>query len=248
MTLQPLHIEELTIEQKIGQMLIARPPRSKADKEYILHLLRNKSLGGIQVTGYFRAVTGESDLDQDDRDMIAEFTEAAGYPLLIMDDMEFGYSGGSVTLPSPLALGSIGSEEMAYEFGRITAIEAKAAGYNTVFGPCLDLATNPASSAVGARAFGTDKELVARMGAAVIRGYQDEGMLVTAKHFPGSGAAAIDNHIRLAPLDKKVETILSEDSYPYLKAMKEADLSGIMMGQVIVPDFDPDFLLPYLRK
>ena len=239
--LKPLKLEELTIEQKIGQMLIARPPRSKADKEYILNLLRNKSLGGIQVTGYFRAVTGNSDLEQDDRDMIREFQETAGYPLLIMDDMEFGYSGGEVSLPSPLGLGSINSEEMAYEFGRITAIEAKKAGYNCVFGPCMDLATNPKSSAVGARAYGSDKELVARLASATIRGYQDEGMLVTAKHFPGSGAAAIDNHIRLAPLDKSVEEILEEDTYPYLKAMKDADLSGIMMGQVIVPDIDPEF-------
>ena len=239
--LKPLNQDELSIEQQIGQMLIARPPRSRADKEYILQLLRNKSLGGIQVTGYFRAVTGNSDLDQDDRDMIAEFQEAAGYPLLIMDDMEFGFSGGKVALPSPMGIGSIDSEEMAYQFGRITAIEAKAAGYNTVFGPCMDLASNPASSAVGARAFGSDKELVARMAAAVIRGYQDEGMLVTAKHFPGSGAAAIDNHIRLAPLNKSVDTIMKEDSYPYLKAIKDADLSGIMMGQVIVPSIDPDY-------
>ena len=81
--LKPLKLEELTIEQKIGQMLIARPPRSKADKEYIMELIRNKSLGGIQVTGYFRAVTGNSDLCQEDRSMIAEFNEAGGYPILI---------------------------------------------------------------------------------------------------------------------------------------------------------------------
>lgn len=239
--LKPLEAEELTIEQKIGQMLIARPPRSRADKEYILNLLRNKSLGGIQVTGYFRAVTGESDLHQGDREMIAEFQEAAGYPLLIMDDMEFGFSGGKIKLPSPLGVGSIDSEEMAYQFGRLTAIEAKAAGYNTVFGPCMDLASNPKSSAVGARSFGSDQNLVSRMACAAIRGYQDEGMLVTAKHFPGSGAAAIDNHIRLAPVDKDVETLMKEDLLPYLNAIKEADLSGIMMGQVIVPSIDPDF-------
>lgn len=248
MELIPLKAETLSIEQKIGQMLIARPPRSKADKEYILNLLRNKSLGGIQVTGYFRAVTGDSDLDESDRDMIAEFQEAAGYPLLIMDDMEEGFSGGKVTLPSPMALGSIDSEKMAYEFGRITAIEAKAAGYNTVFGPCLDLATNPKSSAVGTRSFGSDKERVARLGMAVIRGYQDEGMLVTAKHFPGSGAAAIDNHIRLAPLDKDLDTILREDCYPYIKAIREAGLSGVMMGQVLVPALDAEYPATLSRK
>lgn len=239
--LKPLVLEELTIQQKIGQMLMARPPRSRADKEYIIKLLKNKSLGGIQVTGYFRAVTGNSDLDQDDRDMIAEFNEAAGYPLLICDDMEFGYSGGILQLPSPLALGSMASETMAYEFARLTAVEAKAAGYNTVFGPDMDLASNPLSSAVGARAFGSDKELVARLATAAVRGYQDEGMLVTAKHFPGSGAASIDNHIRLAPLEKTKEEILKEDCLPYIKAMKEAGLSGIMMGQVIVPALDKKF-------
>lgn len=239
--MKSLNINELTIEQKIGQMLIARPPRSKADKEYILGLLRNKSLGGIQITGYFRAVTGTSDLDQGDREMIAEFVEAAGYPILICDDMEFGYAGGEVALPSPLGIGSINSEEMAYEFARITAIEAKAAGYNTVFGPTMDIAVNPESSCVGARAFGGDKELVARLATAAVRGYQDEGMIVTAKHFPGSGAEKIDNHIRLAPLNKDIKEIMEEDVCPYLKAMKEENLSGIMMGQVIVPSIDPKY-------
>ncbi|MBS5062178.1 MAG: glycoside hydrolase family 3 protein [Hungatella hathewayi] len=239
--LKPLKLEELTIEQKIGQMLIARPPRSKADKEYIMELIRNKSLGGIQVTGYFRAVTGNSDLCQEDRSMIAEFNEAGGYPILICDDMEFGYSDGSVVLPSPLGLGSIDSEELAYEFARITAIEAKAAGYNVVFGPCLDLAVNPRSSAVGARAFGGDEHLVARMAAAAVKGYQDEGMIVTAKHFPGSGSAAIDNHIRLAPLKKDKERLLKEDTYPFVKLMEDSALTGIMMGQVIVPAIDKEY-------
>ena len=239
--MQQLKLSELSIEQKIGQMLIARPPRSKADKAFIIELLKNKALGGIQVTDYFRLVTGKSDLEQGDRDMIAEFQEVAGYPLLIFDDMEYGFSGGKAILPSPLGVGSIGTEEAAYEFARITAIEAKAAGYNGVFGPLMDIAMNPESSCVGARAFGGDKEMVARLAAAAVRGYQDEGMLVTAKHFPGSGAAKIDNHIRLAPLNRTEEEIMQEDVIPYLVAMKEANLSGIMMGQNIAPAIDPDF-------
>ncbi len=39
----------LTIEQKIGQMIIARSPVDEESWQYMLELIRNKSLGGVHI-------------------------------------------------------------------------------------------------------------------------------------------------------------------------------------------------------
>jgi beta-N-acetylhexosaminidase len=140
-----------------------------------------------------------------------------------------------------MALGALNDEEMAYEFGRLTAIGAKADGYNVVFGPIVDIAMNPLSSCVGPRAFAGNKELVARIANAAIRGYQDNGMVVTAKHFPGFGESPVDSHIGMVYLDADEKTLIERDLFPYISAIKNADLSGIMMGHIMVPKIDPEF-------
>ncbi|MBI5301063.1 MAG: hypothetical protein HY868_02925 [Chloroflexi bacterium] len=237
--MKSLVLSELSIEQKIGQMLLARPPINKKDKAYIHALIKNKALGGIHGAGRFRRF--DSDLEGDERDEVREYNEIADYPLLICEDMEFGYSRGEIQLPPPLAIASTGSEEMAYEFARITAIEARSAGYNTVFGPLMDIAMNPRSSCLGPRTFGNNKELVARMATAAVKGYQEHGMVVTAKHYPGFGESHVDSHLGMVNLKGDAKSLIERELYPYIRAMQEADLSGVMVGHIMVPKIDKHY-------
>lgn len=240
--MRALKITDLTIKQKIGQMLLCRRPINKEDKGFIIEMIRNRSLGGIHLT-------------YEMKDEIPEFLEAADYPLLICENMDSGFPTGKITIPCQMAVGAANSEKMAYECGRITAIEAKAAGYNVVFGPTLDIAMNPKSSNVGYKSFGGNKELVARMGTAVIRGYQEQGMIVTGKHFPGFGESAVDSHLGMVYLEADDQTLISRELYPYIKAIKDADMSGVMLGHIMVPKIDPIYpasvspkLIGLLRK
>jgi beta-N-acetylhexosaminidase len=237
--MQSLVLSELSIEQKIGQMLLARPPINKKDKEYIHDLIQNHALGGIHGTGKYRRF--DSDLEGDERDEVREYNAIADYPLLICEDMEFGYARGEIQLPPPLAIASTGSEELAYEFGRITAIEARSAGYNTVFGPLLDIAMNPRSSCLGPRTFGNTKELVARLATAAIKGYQDQGMVVAAKHYPGFGESHVDSHMGMVYLQGDETSLIEREIYPYIRAMQDADLSGVMVGHIMVPKIDAHY-------
>ncbi|MBI5566077.1 MAG: hypothetical protein HY870_14370 [Chloroflexi bacterium] len=232
-------LNELSIEQKIGQMLVARPPVNKSDKAYILELIKHRALGGIHGTGRFRRF--DSDLEGDELAEVREYNDIADYPILICEDMEFGYSRGEIQLPPPLAIASTGSEELAYEFGRLTAIEARAAGYNTVFGPLLDIALNPRSSCLGPRTFGADQELVARLATAAVKGYQDQGMVVTAKHYPGFGESHVDSHLGMVYLSGDEESLINRELYPYIRAMREADLSAVMVGHIMAPKVDPQY-------
>ena len=52
------------------------------------------------------------------------------------------------------------------------------------FAPCLDVNNNPRNPVIGVRSFGEDPQAVAALGTAAIKGYQEEGVSATAKHFP----------------------------------------------------------------
>ncbi len=246
--MNPLDINSLSSEQKIGQMLLMRNPINQEDFDYVIDMVRNRTLGGIHISHKY--VT-EKYYVKSEREILDKVLAAADYPILICEDMEYGYPQGAVSMPYQMAIGASGSEEMAYEYGRITAIEAKQAGYNLVFGPIVDIAENPKSCCVGARSYGGSKELVARLAAATIRGYQDNGMVVTAKHFPGFGESEVDNHIGMVYLSGGEQKILEHEMYPYIYSAKHADLSGVMMGHIMIPKIDPVYpasISPWMVK
>lgn len=224
-----LNIDDLSLEQKIGQMLLARWHRDDSDRADVLELIRNRSLGGIHVPGSHVPA------------FMQEVLEAADYPILTCENMECGYGGAdSLRFPGPMALGACDREDYAYQFGRLNAIAARRDGYNVVFGPIVDIAMNPESSCVGPRAFGGTVERVCRMSTAAIRGYQDQGMIVTAKHYPGFGESAVDSHIGMVYVMGNREQLIRSDLAPYIDAIEKADLSGVMTGHIMAPEIDPD--------
>ncbi len=246
--MKPIDISSLSIEQKIGQMLVMRNPIHQEDFDYVRSMIKDHALGAIHVSYKYVHDGYYVDSEKVILDMVQN---TADYPILICEDMEYGYPFSEVAMPYQIAIGSADDEELAYQYGRITAIEAKRAGYNTVFGPIVDIAMNPEASCVGSRAYGGNKEIVARMAAATIRGYQDQGMIVTAKHYPGFGASSLDAHIQLVELSGGAEELLDRELYPYLYTMKHADLSGIMTGHIMVPKIDakyPATISPKLVK
>ena len=237
MQVKPLRLSELSVEQKIGQMILARNPIDEESFEFTLELVKNRALGGIHP---IHKRSGPGYYIKDELELVRAVKEAADYPILICEDMENGYQRGT-DLPYQLAVGSTDDEELAYLYGHIAASEAKRDGYNLVFGPIVDIAENPQSSCVGVRSFGGDREIVARMSAAVIKGYQDCGLIVTAKHFPGFGPSAVDSHIGMVELEGDEKNLLENGIYPYTYCMENADLSGIMMGHIMCSKIDPEY-------
>ncbi|OQY34426.1 MAG: hypothetical protein B6241_04815 [Spirochaetaceae bacterium 4572_59] len=221
-----LILSELTIEQKIGQMLFCRQPIDQEDKDFMIELIRRRSLGGVHIW-------------DPEKTPVNEFLEAADYPLLIGENMEYGFEHGAVNFPCPLAIASTNSTETAYESARIIAENAREAGYNIAFGPVMDLAMNPLSSCVGPRSYGENKELVAGMTASVIDGFQEQGVIVTAKHYPGFGESSVDSHLGMVYLTQNEEDLINRELYPYIENV--ADLSGIMVGHIMVPKVDPEY-------
>ncbi len=173
-------------------------------------------------------------------------------PLLMSADLETGAGfrfrsgfflpnaidlGGATTFPWQMALGASGDSSLAYALGRITAQESRALGIHVAFGPVLDVNNNPANPVIGARSFGEDPVLAARLGAAVVRGLQDHGMLATGKHFPGHGDTETNSHLALATVTASRARLDSVELVPFRAAI-EAGVGGIMTFHGFLPALD----------
>src|SRR5690606_22700428 len=180
--------------------------------------------------------------------------ELAPLPLLVAADVERGPAqrptartarpsgielGGGTDVPPIMALGATGDERLAYEVGRITALEVRATGIHMAYAPVVDVNYNPSNPIVNTRSYGEDPELVARLGAAHIRGLQDHGVLATAKHFPGHGDTEVDSHIGLPILEFDRERLEAVELPPFRAAI-EAGVAAVMVAHIAFPSLTGD--------
>lgn len=174
----------------------------------------------------------------------------APHPLLIAADIESGTGqqvAGATHLPSLMAIGATGSEDLAYEAGRITATEACAVGLNWAFAPVVDVNVNVNNPIVNIRSFGEDPHLVARLGAAWVRGAQDHGLMATAKHFPGHGDTTVDSHSQLPVVNCGRDRLDRVELAPF-RACIAAGVKAIMTAHVAFPALDSSGLPATLSK
>jgi beta-N-acetylhexosaminidase len=166
----------------------------------------------------------------------------SGLPLLIAADFERGVPArlfGTTVFPHAMAFGAAGKLSYAEQFGRVTAQESRALGVHWNLFPVADVNANPANPIINTRAFGEDPEQVADLVAAYIHGARANGMLTTAKHFPGHGETATDSHLGVPALTSDEAHILSVDLPPFRRAI-EAGVDAIMTAHVRAPALDPD--------
>jgi len=142
-----------------------------------------------------------------------------------------------------MAIGATGSEEFAYQQGMITARESRALGVHWLFAPVVDVNNNPDNPVINIRSYGEDPELVARLGAAFIRGARAGGVLTTAKHFPGHGDTATDTHIGLAVVPSDFQRLQSVELVPFKSAI-EAGVDAVMTAHVAVPKVTENHEVP----
>ena len=173
-------------------------------------------------------------------------------PLLVGGDLEFGAGyrarggyflpngidlGGAVLFPPEMAIGATRDTMLAYEQGRITAVEGRALGYQIDFSPILDVNNNPANPVISTRSFGEEPALVAKLGAAFIRGVQDHGMIATGKHFPGHGDTGTNSHLALPVVRVSRARLDSVELVPF-RAAVQAGVGAIMTFHGSMPALD----------
>ncbi len=166
-------------------------------------------------------------------------------PMLITIDQEGGVvtrlreSHGFTEWPSMMALGKTrAAEQNVRLLGSAMARELRAVGINLNLAPVLDVNNNPDNPVIGARAFGSDPDLVARLGVALIESLQENGVLACGKHFPGHGDTDLDSHFDLPNVPHTRERLEAIEFAPFRAAIA-ANVAGIMSSHIIFPAIEP---------
>ena len=172
------------------------------------------------------------------RELTDAVQRAAPGLLLVAADQEGGQfialGDGSTPFAGNMALGAVDDETLTERVGQATGTEARAMGVNVIYGPVLDIASNPANPALGIRAFGDDPVLVARHGAAMVRGLQSAGVAAAIKHFPGAGEAADDPHHGIATVGSSRASLDMRELVPF-RAVVEAGARVVMSAHIALP-------------
>ncbi|MBC7789482.1 MAG: hypothetical protein H7Z74_06030 [Anaerolineae bacterium] len=145
--------------------------------------------------------------------------------------------GGAIVFPPEMAIGATRDTTLAYEQGRLTAVEGRALGIHIAYAPVLDVNNNPDNPVINTRSYGEDPELVARMGVAFIHGLQDHGMIATGKHFPGHGDTGVNSHLALPVVTVSRSRLDALELVPFRAAIK-GGVGAIMSFHGVMPALD----------
>jgi beta-N-acetylhexosaminidase len=236
------------IRRHIGQLAITGFAGRSLPQDLRL-LARDFDLGGVIFFG--RNVEAPDQVAEMARDAQAL---ASDLPLWVSVDQEGGrvarLKSPFTVWPPMLTLGRSGDERLAERFARALAVELRAVGISLDFTPVLDILTNPANPVIGDRALAGQAEDVARLGAAIIRSLQAEGIAACAKHFPGHGDTSADSHHELPVVDHGPDRIDRVELVPF-RAAVAADVAGIMTAHILIPSLDdkrPATLSPRIMR
>ncbi len=230
-------VSDLTLDEKIGQLFVVPAHgvfmnASSPSYTQLRRHVRENRVGGI--LWFVSDVYETAWLD-------AQLQREARIPLLVSADLEAGIGmrfSDTTPWPSAMALAATGDPMLAEREGRIVAREAKMLGVNHILAPVADVNVDADNPVINTRSFGEDPHDVARYVTAFLRGVQSEGVLATAKHFPGHGDTHVDSHRSLPVLEAGRDRLDRVELVPFRAAI-EAGVASVMTGHLAVPAVDP---------
>ena len=233
-----LRVEDMTIEQKIGHVMCAcYVYRQPGDFEFIIDLLKKKACTCIRLSARKSSA-------QEAR----QFREAAGYPLLIITDMEQGYTpSGRQSIPM-LTLAACANHEYTKAFAAAVASDGLAAGYTGCWSPVVDILRGNAPASVSRKA-GDSPERVFEFAKDICEVFESYNFAITGKHYPGGGTdEPLDTHIQEGVCSLTEQELLDYDLVPYLKLWKLGLMPSIMTRHCVFPKIDPDYPASLSKK
>lgn len=227
--------QSLTFEERLGQlfMVAAYSNQDQAHIDKISNLIKTENLGGLI---FFQG-------GPERQARLTNFYQAQSKtPLFIAMDAEWGIGmrlDSVPNFPKAMTLGAIQDDELIYEMGQEVARQFKELQMHINFAPVVDVNSNPDNPVIGYRAFGENKELVAKRAVAYMKGLQDNGVIANAKHFPGHGDTEADSHYSLPVIKHPEQRIWDVDLYPYEELFKE-NLMSVMVAHLNIPSLDAE--------
>ena len=209
-------VESMSQTEKLGQIVMIGIQGTKVDDDS-LYMLNQYHMGGVIL--FDRNMESPEQVKQLTSDLQAQSNEKV--PLFIGIDEE----GGDVVrmaekltpAPSQKEIGATGDIEQAKTWAIKTAKSLKDMGINVNFAPVADVGSNDK------RSYSTDANTVIDFVRAATKGYQQENIIYSLKHFPGIGKGKVDSHIDSSSIDVAKEVLMTEDILPFKTIIDESD-------------------------
>ncbi|WP_340016892.1 beta-N-acetylhexosaminidase [Paenibacillus sp. FSL K6-1318] len=232
-------LSSLTLEEKIGQMILAGVQGTTLDAQAKQMIMDQKVGGIIFYANNVTTLEGTAKFVQS----IKDTNQSNPVPIFMSVDQE----GGKVSrmpetvesIPSNKKVGQTNDSALAETMGELLARQVQLAGFNVDFAPVLDVNSNPKNPVIGDRSFGSSAELVSRMGIAEMKGFRNEGIIPVVKHFPGHGDTSVDSHLDLPVVNKTEKQLAELEWIPFQAAVKE-QVEAVMVAHILFPKLDPD--------
>jgi len=226
-------LQTMSTEEKLAQLLMIRAYAGR-DTGYTNDLTRTISryqVGGIT---FFKG----SPVNQ--AKLTNRWQSLSKIPMLISIDAEWGLGmrlDSCISFPKQMTLGAIRGDTLIYAMGAEIARECRRMGIHMNFAPVADINNNPLNPVIFNRSFGEDKHIVSSKGIAYLKGMQDQGVIATAKHFPGHGDTDQDSHYTLPLINASRARLDTLELYPFREMIK-AGVEGIMVAHLSIPSLD----------
>ena len=229
-------VESMSQTEKLGQMVMIGIQGTKVDDDS-LYMLHQFHMGGVIL--FDRNMESPEQVKQLTSDLQAQSNEKV--PLFIGIDEE----GGDVVRmaekltppPSQKEIGATGDIEQAKTWAIKTAKSLKDMGINVNFAPVADVGSNDK------RSYSTDTNTVIDFVRAATKGYQQENIIYSLKHFPGIGKGRVDSHVDSSSIDVAKEVLMTEDIIPFKTIIDENDPNDyfILVSHLKYPALDEEY-------
>ena len=240
-------LRKMSIDEKVGQLIMPWARVQFLNSNSPEYLVLRENLRKYHVGGFAVSVPVEGSFlmynePYGTAGLTNQLQHDSELPLIFAADFERGLAmrlRGTTVFPHAMAFGAARKLEYAEALGRITAEESRAIGIHWNFFPVADVNSNPANPIINTRSFGEDPQQVGDLLSAYIRGAHSEGMLTTAKHFPGHGDTGTDSHLGVAQVKGTADHLDLVEMPPFREAI-QGGIDAIMVAHISVPSLDPD--------
>ncbi|WP_455056318.1 glycoside hydrolase family 3 protein [Megamonas funiformis] len=229
-------VASMSQTEKLGQMVMIGIQGTKVDDDS-LYMLHQFHMGGVIL--FDRNMDSPEQVKQLTSDLQAQSNEKV--PLFIGIDEE----GGDVVRmaekltppPSQKEIGATGDIEQARTWAIKTAKSLKDMGINVNFAPVADIGSNDK------RSYSTDANTVIDFVRAATKGYQQENIIYSLKHFPGIGKGKVDSHVDSSSIDVAKEVLMTEDILPFKTIIDENEPNDyfILVSHLKYPALDEEY-------
>ncbi len=245
-------LSEMTLREKIAQTFLQYYQGYDDLPENLIELNKKNELGNL----LFFSGANVRNLDQlhEMSKNIQSHASENKYnlPFLLTIDQEGGQltaiHRGTSMFPGNMALGFANDQELTSKQGNHCGKELRYAGINICYAPVLDVSYDSKETPIiDNRMYSSDPKVVADMGAAYIKGLQDEGVAACGKHFPGMRLTQEDTHFKCDTHPGDMQRLIDVELAPYNKAIEEG-LAVVMTHHGVFSALDTEYPASMSKK